>query len=83
MVIKGSIAKQLDINSKSNAAGYGWRANLTIGRTLELIFKTIGKAIPGDTDMAILGDPRTITSTVVAENEDVLADIGWTSYPAF
>ena len=80
MVIKGSIAKQLDINSKSNAAGYGWRANVTIGRTLELIFKTIGKAIPGDTDMAILGDARTITSTVVAENEDVLEDIGWTSY---
>jgi hypothetical protein len=30
--------------------------------------------------MAILGDARTITSTVVAENEDVLENIGWTTY---
>ncbi len=80
MVIKGPVARQLDINSKSNAAGYGWRANLAIGRTLELVFKTIGGAVPGDTDMAILGDARTVTSTVVAENEDVLRDIGWPSY---
>ena len=80
VVVKGPIAKQLDINSKSNAAGYGWRANTTIGRTIELIFKTVGGAIPGITDMSITGDARTITSTVVAENEDVLNDIGWPSY---
>ena len=80
VVINGPIAKQLDINSKSNAAGYGWRANATIGRTIELIFKTVGGAVPGITDMAIVGDARTITSTVVAENEDVLNDIGWQTY---
>ena len=80
VVVKGPIAKQLDINSKSNAAGYGWRGNTTIGRTIELIFKTVGGAIPGITDMSIAGDARTITSTVVAENEDVLNDIGWPSY---
>jgi hypothetical protein len=80
VVVKGPIAKQLDINSKSNAAGYGWRANTTIGRTIELIFKTVGGAIPGITDMSIAGDARTITSTVVAENEDVIDDIGWQTY---
>jgi hypothetical protein len=80
VVVKGPIAKQLDINSKSNAAGYGWQANTTIGRTIELIFKTVGGAVPGVTDMSIAGDARTITSTVVAENEDVLDDIGWMTY---
>jgi len=80
VVVKGPIAKQLDINSKSNAAGYGWRANTTIGRTIELIFKTVGGAIPGITDMSIAGDARTITSTVVAENEDALEDMGWPTY---
>jgi hypothetical protein len=80
VVVKGPITKQLDINSKSNAAGYGWRANTTIGRTIELIFKTVGGALPGITDMSIAGDARTITSTVVAENEDALNDIGWSTY---
>jgi hypothetical protein len=80
VVVSGPIAKQLDINSKSNAAGYGWRANTTIGRTIELIFKTVGGAVPGITDMSIAGDARTITSTVVAENEDVINDIGWQTY---
>jgi len=80
IVVKGPIAKQLDINSKSNAAGYGWRANTVIGRAIELIFKTVGGAIPGITDMSIAGDARTITSTVVAENEDALNDIGWPTH---
>jgi hypothetical protein len=39
IVVNGPIVRQLDINSKSNAAGYGWRANATIGRTIELILK--------------------------------------------
>jgi hypothetical protein len=80
LVINGPIAKQLDINSKSNAAGYGWKANATIGRALELIFSTVGGTIPGYTDMAIMGSPCTILSTVVAENEDVLDDISWKTY---
>ena len=80
IVVNGPIAKQLDINSKSNAAGYGWKANATIGRALELIFSTVGGTVPGYTDMAIMGSPCTILSTVVAENEDVLDDIGWKTY---
>jgi len=80
VVVNGPIAKQLDINSKSNATGYGWRANTTIGRTIELVFNTIGGTEPGYTDMSIMGCSSTITSTVMAENEDVLHDIGWKTY---
>ncbi|MCK4829204.1 hypothetical protein KA005_76480, partial [bacterium] len=80
VVVNGPIAKQLDINSKSNATGYGWRANTTIGRTIELVFNTIGGTVPGYTDMSIMGCSSTIISTVMAENEDVLHDIGWKTY---
>jgi len=80
VVVNGPIAKQLDINSKSNATGYGWRANTTIGRAIELVFNTIGGTVPGYTDMSIMGCSSTITSTVMAENEDVLVDMGWKTY---
>ncbi|NNG01219.1 MAG: hypothetical protein HKM93_17640 [Desulfobacteraceae bacterium] len=80
MVVNGGISKEIDINSKSNATGYGWRANATIGRALELIFNTVGGTIPGYTDMSIMGCSSTITSTVMAENEDVLDDLGWQKY---
>lgn len=80
VVVNGPIAKQLDINSKTNAMGYGWRANASIGRTLELIFSTVGGAIPGFTDMSTLGCPSTFTSRVFAENEDVLEDLGWPTF---
>jgi hypothetical protein len=80
IVINGPIAKQLDINSKSNAMGYGWRANTAIGRTIEMIFHCVGGAIPGFSDMSTLGHSHTITSLCFAENQDVLDDIGWPSY---
>jgi hypothetical protein len=80
IVINGPIAKQLDINSKSNALGYGWRANAGIGRTIEMIFHCIGGAIPGVSDMSTLGNTHTYTSIVFAENQDVLDDIGWPSF---
>ncbi|MBC8550786.1 MAG: hypothetical protein H8D23_14170 [Candidatus Brocadiales bacterium] len=80
MVINGPVSKEIDINSKSNATGYGWKANTTIGRAIELIFNTVGGTIPGYTDMSIMGCSSTITSTVMAENEDVLDDIGWKTY---
>lgn len=80
LVINGPIAKDIDINSKSNATGYGWKANAAIGRTIELVFSTVGGTIPGYTDMSIMGCSNTITSTVMAENEDVLDDIGWKTY---
>ena len=80
IVINGPIAKQLDINSKTNALGYGWRANAAIGRTIEQVWRTVGGAIPGETDMATLGSSSTFTSLVLAENEDVLDVLGWPTF---
>ena len=80
IVVNGPIAKQLDVNSKSNALGYGWRANASVGRTVESIWRTVGEAIPGETDLATLGNSHTFTSMVLAENEDVLDDLGWPTF---
>ena len=57
LVINGPIVKQLDINSGGNALGQGNRANLTIGRALQLIVRNLGGGRPGEVDMSTLGSP--------------------------
>jgi hypothetical protein len=81
ILVSGPITEQLDINSKGNClSGYGWRSNIAIGRSLEMIFHTIGGAIPGVTDMSMVGMPHTIVSIVMAERTDVIDEIGWPTY---
>lgn len=69
LIINGPIAKQLDINSGTNALGRGWKANATIGRALHLIVNNIGGSWPGVTDMSCLGTPGDFTM-MLAENEE-------------
>ena len=69
LIINGPIAKQLDINSGTNALGRGWTANATIGRALHLIVNNIGGSWPGLSDMSCLGTPGDFTM-MLAENED-------------
>jgi hypothetical protein len=69
LIISGSISKQLNINSGTNALGRGWRANATIGRALNLIINNIGGSWPGVTDMSCLGQPGEFTMCL-AENDE-------------
>jgi hypothetical protein len=57
VIVSGPVARQLDINSGSNALGRGWRANATIGRALHMIINNIGGSWPGVNDMSTLGHP--------------------------
>ncbi len=68
LIVNGPIAKQLDINSGSNALGRGWEANATIGRALHLIEQNIGGSWPGVSDVSSLGSPGDF-SMMLAENE--------------
>lgn len=68
LIVNGPIAKQLDINSGSNALGRGWEANATIGRALHLIEQNIGGSWPGVSDVSSLGQPGDY-SMMLAENE--------------
>jgi hypothetical protein len=57
LIVSGPIARQLDINSGSNALGRGWRANASIGRALHMVINNIGGSWPGVNDMSTLGHP--------------------------
>ncbi len=66
-IINGPIVDRIGLNAKNNALGGGHRANATIGRAMTLILQNIGNAIPGETDMATLGQPAKF-SCCFAEN---------------
>ena len=68
-IVNGPIVEQLGLNGKNNALGSGNRANATIGRAMTLILQNIGGAIPGETDMATLGQPAKY-ACCFAENID-------------
>jgi hypothetical protein len=56
-VVNGPIAERIGMNSGGNARGQGNRANLTIGRALQLVVRNLGGGRPGEIDMACLGSP--------------------------
>ena len=57
LVVHGPVVAQLGMNSGANCLGPGNRANACIGRALQLVLSKIGGAIPGETDMATMGQP--------------------------
>jgi hypothetical protein len=69
LIINGPIAKQIDINSGSNALGRGARANSSISRALSLIIQNIGGSWVNVTDMSTLGQPGDF-SNMLAESEE-------------
>ena len=74
MIVNGSIARRLDINSGDNLFGPGWRASLTVGRALRLVMRNVCGSLPGLLDRGTLGHPGKL-SYVIAENE---AESPWT-----
>ena len=66
-IVNGPIADRIGLNAKNNALGSGHRANATIGRAMALILQNVGGAIPGEVDMATLGQPAKY-SCCFAEN---------------
>jgi hypothetical protein len=68
-ICNGPLTRTLDINSKDNLFGPGWRANMTIGRAARLIMRNVCGTLPGTLDMATIGNPGKL-SYVIAENEE-------------
>jgi hypothetical protein len=73
LIVNGPIAGALEINSRHNAFGPGWRANATIGRALRLVMMNVLNTRPGLLDQATLGTPGKY-ALCFAENE---ADCVW------
>ncbi|MGI9616840.1 MAG: thioredoxin family protein [Acidimicrobiales bacterium] len=79
IIVNGPIAERIGMNSRNNVFGQGNRANLTIGRALQLIIRNLGGGKPatgGPTagessgvDMSLMGSPGKL-SFCFAERED-------------
>lgn len=69
LVVNGPIAQELQINAGPNVFGQGFRANATIGRSVQLALRNVFKAIPGQLDRSTMGTPGKFTMCI-AELED-------------
>ncbi len=57
IIVNGPIAKRIGMNGAGNVLGQGNRANMTIGRALQLVVRNLGGGRPGGVDMAMHGSP--------------------------
>ena len=74
IIVNGPVAGRIGMNGAANALGPGNNANAAIGRAVSLCLRNIGGAMPGEVDMATLGQPAKYTCCF-AENE---AESPWT-----
>jgi hypothetical protein len=61
IVCNGPGTRAIGMNSGGNALGQGNRANLTIGRAVQLVVRNVGGGRPGEVDRATLGNPGKVS----------------------
>lgn len=74
IVLNGPIIKDLGFNYTQGALRDGFRPNTSIGRFFRLALRNMAGFLPHKTDKGTFGNTFRV---VLAENEDVLARIGW------
>jgi hypothetical protein len=62
IVVSGPLADEVGMNSAGNALGQGNRANMTIGRALQLVVRNVGGGQPEREDRAAHGQPGKLSS---------------------
>lgn len=72
--LNGPIIKELDFNYEQGVFRPGFRPNISIGRFWRLYLRNVAGFLPKKTDKATFGGTF---RSVLAENEDCLARIGW------
>ena len=70
VIVNGPITTRIGMNSGLNALGQGNRANLTIGRTLQLIIRNVGGGLPGEIDRSALGNPGKLSFCFAEDESD-------------
>jgi hypothetical protein len=70
VIVNGPIARTIGMNGGGNALGQGNRANMTIGRALQLIVRNVGGGRPGGVDRATLGNPGKYTYCFAEDEEN-------------
>lgn len=69
LVVNGPVRDELDINSRGNIFGSGFRSNATIGRAIRLGLINVFGLAPHGLDQATQGNPSKYTA-VIGENEE-------------
>jgi hypothetical protein len=70
ILVSGPYAAQAGMNAEVNVLGQGNRANLTIGRALQLVVRNVGGGLPGGVDRATLGSPGKLSFCFAEREED-------------
>ena len=76
IIANGPIVRRLGFNYQQGALRDGFQANTSIGRFWRLCLRNIAGFLPHKTDKGTFGNTWRV---VLAENEDVLARMGWTT----
>ena len=79
IVLNGPVIKALGFNYTQGVMRDGFQANTTVGRFWRLYLRNVAGFLPHRNDKATFGNTWRV---VVAENEDVLAKLGWPSVGA-
>ncbi|MDR2908779.1 MAG: hypothetical protein LBU86_02705 [Oscillospiraceae bacterium] len=79
VIVTGPITKELDFNCGQGILRFGRRANTSIGRFLKLFLRNVAgfRLPPGVGDKGSIGQSMNVA---IAENEDVVQEIGWTPF---
>ena len=76
IVVNGPIIRRLGFNYQQGALRDGFQANTSIGRFWRLYLRNVAGFLPHKTDKGTFGNTWRV---VLAENEDALARLGWTT----
>jgi hypothetical protein len=74
IILNGPIIKQLGFNYTQGVMRDGFQANTSVGRFWRLYLRNVAGFLPHKNDKATFGNTWRV---VVAENEDVVKQIGW------
>lgn len=74
IIVNGSIIRKLGFNYTQGVMRDGFRPNTAIGRFWRLYLRNVAGFLPHKNDKATFGNTWRV---VVAENEEVVRDIGW------
>jgi hypothetical protein len=69
LVVNGPVRRLAGMNCGINVLGQGNRANLTIGRAVQLVVRNVGEGRPGEIDRATHGNPGKV-GFCFAEDEE-------------
>ena len=75
IILNGPVVKTLGFNYTQGVMRDGFQANTSVGRFWRLYLRNVAGFLPHKNDKATFGNTWRV---VVAENEDVVAKIGWT-----